>query len=137
MAACASCQPGVGQDQSSQCLSHLTNLPRREQRLSQGQVCPFHSLNFLLSLLFTLLCVDSSLWSSWVQSWEQIVPVLRPGCSGTHTGGLPSPLAVLDLHQEHQPLQLSFFSHFGEVAWEGIEVKYLKLSMFVKAINVF
>lgn len=138
-AACASCQPGVGQDQSSWCLSHLTNLPRREQRLSQGQAYPFYSLNFLLSLLFTLLSVDSSLWSSWVRSREQIVPMVRPGCSGTCTspGALPSPLQVLNLHQEYQPLQLSVFSHFSEVTWEGTEVKCLKLSVSVKAINVF
>lgn len=106
MAACASCQPAVGEDQSSCCLSHLPSLPRRKQRLRQGQAYPVHNLNFLLSLLFTPLSVDSSLWSSWVWSWEQIIPVLRPGCSGTGTspGALPSPLQVLNLQQGHQPL---------------------------------
>lgn len=49
---------------------------------------------------------SSSLWNSWVWSWEQTVPVLRAECSGpcTSPGAFPSPLQVLDLQQEHRPL---------------------------------
>lgn len=136
LAAHASCQPAVGEDQSFCCPAHLTSLPRREQRPRQGQANPFHRLTLLLSLLFAPVCVDSSLWSSWEQSWEQIVPVLRPGCSGvcTSPGAFPPPLQVLSLQQEHQPL---LFSHFSEVTWEGAEVKCLKLPIFMKANKCF
>lgn len=79
----------------------------REKHILFTALFSFSVCSLFCTLLF---CMDSSLWGSWIRSCE-LFSWSGPRCSGTCTspGTFRSSLQILNLHLEHQPLQIFLF----------------------------
>lgn len=79
----------------------------REKHILFTALFSFSVCSLFCTLLF---CMDSSLWGSWIWSCE-LFSWSGPRCSGTCTspGTFRSSLQILNLHLEHQPLQIFLF----------------------------